>query len=109
MAKLQQLPRRGQTVGSRVQVLVPSQADATPRERGRRWMRRRAIWLHEHPLCCVCDAAGLVVAAAVVDHRVPLWRGGADDESNYQSLCVADHDVKTAREAAERGNCAAMR
>jgi 5-methylcytosine-specific restriction protein A len=50
-----------------------------------------------------CEKAGMVRAADVVDHIVPLWKGGADDESNLQSLCqTPHHDQKSAREAAER-------
>jgi 5-methylcytosine-specific restriction protein A len=43
-----------------------------------------------------------VAAAQEVDHVVPLWDGGADDETNYQSLCVECHKVKTAAEAGGR-------
>ncbi len=45
----------------------------------------------------------MVSAAEEVDHVVPLWAGGADDESNYQSLCSPCHKVKTASEASARG------
>jgi 5-methylcytosine-specific restriction protein A len=74
----------------------------TPRDRGRPWRRRRAAWLREHPLCVKCEERGIVTAATEVDHVTPLWKGGADDESNLQSLCTPDHDDKTAAEAAER-------
>lgn len=77
--------------------------DATPRQRGRAWVERRARWLSEHPLCAHCMDAGMVSAAEEVDHVVPLWAGGADDESNYQSLCSPCHKVKTASEASARG------
>ncbi|MEH3087706.1 MAG: HNH endonuclease signature motif containing protein [Xylophilus ampelinus] len=75
---------------------------ATPRTRGRKWMTRRERWLSEHPLCVECQARGQVTAGEEVDHIVPLWAGGADDESNYQTLCRTDHAAKTAREAADR-------
>lgn len=76
--------------------------DATQRQRGRGWMERRAKWLYAHPLCCMCQAKGRTARAEEVDHIVPLWKQGLDDESNYQSLCVDHHKAKTAEEAKER-------
>lgn len=46
-------------------------------------------------MCAHCLARGLVTAAIEVDHVVPLFKGGADDESNLQSLCRECHDTKT--------------
>jgi len=74
----------------------------TPRQRGLKWMERRARWLAEHPLCENCQAKGRVTAAEEVDHVVPLFRGGADDQTNYQSLCVECHKVKTAEDKGHR-------
>jgi len=109
MARLTTLKPRVQMLGSSVRTLAPGQPDATLRERGRRWMRRRAAWLYAHPLCCHCQASGHVTAATIVDHVIPLWQSGPDDESNLQSLCRSHSDIKTASEAAERGNISAMR
>jgi 5-methylcytosine-specific restriction protein A len=53
---------------------------------------KRAAWLEEHPYCVVCGEV-----ATEVDHVIPLSAGGADDESNYQSLCKTHHSVKTGR------------
>jgi 5-methylcytosine-specific restriction protein A len=36
-----------------------------------------------------------VSEAKRVDHILALVNGGADDESNLQSLCIPCHDVKT--------------
>jgi 5-methylcytosine-specific restriction protein A len=74
----------------------------TPRERGRPWRRRRAAWLTAHPLCCKCEERGFFTRATEVDHVIPLWKGGSDDDSNLQSLCSDDSKVKTAAEAKER-------
>lgn len=76
---------------------------AVERTRGRAWMTRRAKWLRDHPLCVVCQAQGYVQVAQELDHIVPLADGGADDESNYQSLCVECHKAKTASENSARG------
>ncbi|RYF76810.1 MAG: HNH endonuclease [Comamonadaceae bacterium] len=79
---------------------------ATPRQRGRKWMKAREQWLSANPLCSDCQAAGHVTEAREVDHIVPLWKGGSDEPGNYASLCVAHHKVKTALETAERAKTA---
>jgi 5-methylcytosine-specific restriction protein A len=65
-----------------------------------RWRRAREGWLRSHPLCAEHERQGEVVAAMVVDHirphkgdRVLFW-----DRGNWQSLCKACHDRKTAAE-----------
>ena len=72
---------------------------ATKRTRGSVWMARRARWLNSSPLCVMCQAEGRVTEAQEVDHIIRLEIGGADDESNYQSLCVDHHKAKTNTEA----------
>ena len=94
---------RTMATGLPVRAFTERRPAATPRQRGRRWMRRRARWLAEHPLCERCVERDRVTAAEEVDHRVPLWKGGADDESNFSSLCKVCHAAKTAAEAVERG------
>lgn len=80
---------------------IPSQE--TGRMRGRAAVDRRKRWLQLHPLCVECDREGKVTAGTVVDHIVPLWKGGADSyETNGQTLCDPHHDAKTKAEAAER-------
>jgi len=97
---------RLRTLQPRVKALaqrIPTAPLGTPRQEGRPWRRRRAAWLHAHPLCCICEKRGRAERATEVDHIIPLWKGGADSDSNLQSLCTPDHTAKTAREAAERG------
>ena len=51
----------------------------------------------------MCEAEGKVKVGDVVDHRIPLWKGGRDDDTNLQTLCqTPHHDAKTAQEAKER-------
>jgi len=37
--------------------------------------------------------------ARQVDHKVPKFEGGTDDDDNLQAICEACHQVKTADEA----------
>jgi 5-methylcytosine-specific restriction endonuclease McrA len=68
---------------------------------GRRAVERRSRWLDAHPLCAHCqlETPPRVTAAAEVDHIMPLHQGGTDDESNFQSLCVEHHRIKTAKDS----------
>lgn len=66
---------------------------------GARWQRERAEFLRAHPRCVMCKARGIRCQATVVDHKQPhqgdlrlFW-----DKRNWQALCKACHDVKTAR------------
>lgn len=68
----------------------------------KQWREVRATFLREHPLCVMCEARGVLTPAVVVDHIVPIKRGGARfDGLNLQSLCIGDHNAKTARERCE--------
>ena len=71
---------------------------ATDRLRGRKGVERRKRWLEENPLCVECKKLDQVTAATVPDHIVALVNGGADDETNLQSLCDDHHRQKTARD-----------
>lgn len=67
------------------------------------WRTVRAALLRSNPLCRLCEARGLLVAARVVDHIIPIKDGGARFEtSNLQGLCVSCHNAKTARETSGR-------
>ena len=71
---------------------------AAARGYGHGWRQARLAWLREHPLCVDCLAVGRTEPATDVDHVVALAKGGADDESNYRSLCHRHHSIKTQRE-----------
>lgn len=71
---------------------------STARLYGYAWQKARAAYLAEHPLCVACREAGRVEAATVVDHKTP-HRGDPAvfwDRANWQPLCKACHDRKTA-------------
>lgn len=48
-----------------------SQQTAAQRGYGYKWQQARAQYLCEHPLCVMCEAAGQVEAATMVDHITP--------------------------------------
>lgn len=101
--KLKTLRPSLQTLRPGLQVLT-QRPDVTPRMRGRAAVERRARWLRLHPLCCHCEAQGRTRVAVTPDHVTPLEMGGADDDSNLQSLCQPCHDAKTATEAGQRAS-----
>lgn len=71
---------------------------------GGKWQRERERFLFKHPLCCYCQAKGIVTAATVVDHKVP-HRGDQSlfwDQKNWQPLCKTCHDSD--KQAEERGD-----
>jgi len=79
---------------------------STQRGYGRRWGRRRARYLREHPLCVICLEEERTTAATIVDHVIPP-RGDPElfwDENNWQSLCKFHHDQKTAKQDGAFGN-----
>lgn len=75
------------------------------RVRGRQAMtdRKRVMDAHNW-LCKHCRAEGRTTAADFVDHIIPLWKGGSDEDSNKQPLCKPHHDIKSAAESKERGH-----
>lgn len=103
--KLKTLRPRLATLNTQRIPTLAGRPNATPRQRGRAWMERRAAWLRQHPLCCYCEREGRLSPATVVDHIIP-HRGDERlfwDRTNWQSLCASCHSSTKAREeAAER-------
>ena len=72
---------------------------ASARGYDRTWQRLRLVVLAEEPLCRFCQLRGVLTAAAVVDHIVPI-RVRPDlrlERSNLRALCEACHNAHTAR------------
>lgn len=67
----------------------------TERIRGRRLQDIRSSWRMRAPLCVECEKAGRVRLWTQLDHIIPLFKGGADHDSNRQGLCDECHAVKT--------------
>jgi len=62
---------------------------------GRRLQTIRREHFTRQPLCVECDRRGRVSLATELDHKVPLFKGGADSDENRQGLCFDCHAVKT--------------
>jgi len=78
---------------------------AASRGYDRDWQAVRLEYLHAHPLCEDCEAAGLVVPAALVHHVAPLRSGGARlDAGNMRALCERCHARTHGRLARAAGN-----
>jgi hypothetical protein len=52
--------------------------------------------MQDQPLCRSCDEKGFVTPGAEMDHIVPLFKGGSNDDHNLQMLCVECHRKKSA-------------
>jgi 5-methylcytosine-specific restriction endonuclease McrA len=64
----------------------------TERGYGYAWQKRRAAHLAAHPLCVMCQAAGRVTTATVVDHITPHRGDKTLFDGPVQSLCKPHHD-----------------
>jgi 5-methylcytosine-specific restriction protein A len=85
--------------------LASAPAATVERKRGSAGVRdRNRIRERDCGLCQACKARDKATLGAAVDHKVPLWAGGSDDESNKWLLCTPCHDAKTAEEAKQRAS-----
>jgi len=102
MAKLQTLKPR--LMVASINRIQQAPAAVVERKRGSAGVRdRERIRERDCGLCQECKRQGRVSLGSVVDHIVPLWKGGSDADSNKELLCQTPcHDAKTAREAKER-------
>ncbi|ABO12013.2 DNase [Acinetobacter baumannii] len=98
-----------QTFKNKLQTLqAPAQAQKNPKQNnwgsgrgGRPWRRLKAkIHLRDEWTCQCC---GIVTKDLELDHIMNVARGGTDDESNLQSLCVPCHKKKTQQESRQGG------
>jgi 5-methylcytosine-specific restriction endonuclease McrA len=64
------------------------------------WRKVRKSFLSKNPLCKHCDEKGITEVATVVDHILPINRGGDKlNEDNFQSLCESCHNKKSSSES----------
>lgn len=81
----------------RIQAL-PAYPEAVERKRGSAGVADRLrIKRRDCGLCQVCHRPGYIV-----DHTIPLWEGGSDEDSNKQLICKPCHDAKSLIEAGRR-------
>ena len=81
---------------------LPSRKSASERGYGAEWKKQRArIMLRDKRLCQPCLRKALTTVANEVDHIIPRARGGTEDDSNLQAICIPCHKVKTAREGSQ--------
>ena len=104
MSRLQTLkPRIGVAKLSRVATMTTDNTGAG-RKRGSAGVRdRERIRKRDCGLCQECKRQGRTTRGVDVDHVVPLWEGGSDEDSNKELLCTACHQAKSAEEAKRRG------
>lgn len=63
------------------------------------WRKLRVVKLQQQPMCEECERSGGLVPAQMVDHIVPINKGGAAlDIANLQSLCNMCHGSKSAKD-----------
>ena len=73
---------------------------------GYNWSLYSKARLKKHRLCVYCLKEGITTPATVTDHIQPMSQGGSEwDESNHQSLCIAHHNSKTAKEMKRNYEC----
>jgi 5-methylcytosine-specific restriction enzyme A len=61
---------------------------------------RKRILSRDKGLCQVCLKVHKYRPARAVDHIIPKFEGGDDDDDNLQAICKDCHDAKTAEESA---------
>lgn len=65
----------------------------------RQWRKLRLMILQREPLCKECEKKNRFVSAVVVDHILPINKGGAKlSLDNLQGLCTTCHNRKSARD-----------
>ena len=85
---------------AKLQRLAIAQPATVDRLRGSAGVADRIkIKRRDNGLCQVCKRPGYIV-----DHTIPLWDGGTDDDSNKQLICKPCHDAKSAVEAKRRAS-----
>lgn len=70
---------------------------------GHAWRQiRKRILTRDCGMCVPCRELERFSLAEDVDHKVPVWEGGTDDDGNLQAICKPCHKAKSALEAARR-------
>ena len=63
------------------------------------WRKAAKRYRLANPLCFECEKNDIVTPVKVVDHIIPINRGGDKlNEKNFQSLCESCHNRKSSSE-----------
>lgn len=108
--KLARLKPRAAAFASKRQLPTLVQMHESKRLRGRALQERNRRLFQKNPICVECAKLGdeearrqgYTVVVDEWDHTIPLWKGGADHETNLQGLCCKHHEEKSERERIER-------
>jgi 5-methylcytosine-specific restriction protein A len=103
--KLHTLKPRLQGVNSRLTTHAPTRPDTVQRVRGWKGVQdRNRIRARDGGECqqCIRDGCDHISLGVDVDHIIPLWDGGRDDDGNKELLCDEHHKAKSAKEATRR-------
>lgn len=103
--KLGTLKPRLQGSNGRIAVHAPVRPDTVSRVRGWKGVQdRNRIRARDAGQCQQCKREGraYIALGVDVDHIIPLWEGGTDDDANKELLCDEHHKAKSALEAARR-------
>ena len=69
-----------------------SRLESYKKKYGHEWVKIRARYVSEHPLCEMCLKEGRYKPMEEVHHILPVSRGGTNDETNLMSLCRSCHN-----------------
>ena len=77
-------------------------ARGTAHQRGYtfRWSKYSKAYIRAHPLCAICQRAGIIKATECVDHIIP-HKGDSElfwDPANHQAACKQCNDRKAVSE-----------
>mgnify|MGYP003144591957 CR=1 FL=1 len=65
----------------------------------RTWRKLRLMILNKQPVCKMCEDKGKVTSSTVVDHIIPINKGGAKlNPDNLQGLCFRCHSIKSSKD-----------
>jgi hypothetical protein len=60
---------------------------------GKKALRER-LWLAQNGECAYCRQYFINPERLTIDHIIPKWMDGSNDEDNLQLICQACHDAK---------------